>query len=105
MDASLRPRPATANATKTVATTRPDDARTAARWDAVMRRVQQAQQGSRNAWLFWAATKLRELPVDPATRDRLASDLEDAGVDRGLPRTEAKASVASGLSEPRGVSA
>jgi hypothetical protein len=97
MVALLRPRPATANATKTAATTRPDDQRVAARWEAILRRVSTAQEGSRNTWTYWAACRLAELDLDPATRDRLAGDLEELAVNRGLPRGEAQRTIASAL--------
>jgi hypothetical protein len=94
--ASLRPPPPPRDATKTVRTTRPDDARAAARWDAILRCVQQAQKGSRNAWLYWAACRVAELIAEGAPR-ALAAQLEDAAVARGLPRAEAKRTITSGL--------
>jgi hypothetical protein len=95
--ASVRPPAPTRDATSSVRAARPDDARTAARWDAVLRRVQQAQEGSRNAYLFWAACRLAELAPPGTTRNQLAGDLEQAAVHRGLPRAEAKRTITSGL--------
>jgi hypothetical protein len=95
--ASLRPPAPTKDATRTVRTTRPGGARTAARWDAVLRHVHQTQEGSRNSYVYWAACRLAELTPPGATRDQLADDLEEAAVARGLPRAEAQRTITSGL--------
>jgi hypothetical protein len=100
--ASVRPRPATVHASSSVATTRLDDARTAARYAAIVRILEQApaptgdQPGGRNNALFWCALRVRDLIAEGAPR-ALAAQLEDAAVDRGLSRADAKRTISSGL--------
>jgi hypothetical protein len=95
--ASLHPPAPPRDATRTVATIRPAGARTAARWDAVMRHVHQAPEGSRNSILYWGSCRLAELAPPGPDRDQLAGDLEDLAVARGLPRAEAQRTITSGL--------
>jgi Bifunctional DNA primase/polymerase, N-terminal len=106
LDALVRPRAGTTNASSSVATTILTDARIAARFDAITRILTQApapagnQPGGRNTALFWCALRLRDMIAEGAP-ESLAGDLENIAVDRGLSRTEAKATIASGLNQPR----
>jgi len=96
VDASLRPRPATRDASKTVATTRLDDTRTTKRYEAIVAILNQTPEGGRNCALFWCALRVRDLIAQGAPHE-LAHDLEDAAVARGLTRAEAKRTIGSGL--------
>jgi Bifunctional DNA primase/polymerase, N-terminal len=96
VDASLRPRRATEHASSSVATTRLDDARTAIRFEAILRILRNAPEGGRNTSLFWCALRVRDLIAEGAP-SALAAQLEDAAVARGLPRAEAKRTITSGL--------
>jgi hypothetical protein len=102
MVAACRPRPGAAHATSSVRTTHLDDARIAVRFEAILRFLNQApaptngQPGGRNAALYWCALRVRDLIREGAPRS-LAGDLENAAVDRGLSRAEAKRTIDSGL--------
>jgi hypothetical protein len=82
------------------------DARQTARFAGILRILEQApapadgRPGARNHALFWAALKLRDL-IDQGAPKYLATDLEEAAVKRGLSRAEAKATIDSGLGQPR----
>jgi hypothetical protein len=56
--------------------------------------------GGRNNALFWCALRLRDLIAEGAP-PTLAGDLYEAAVRRGLPAAEARATIASGLRQPR----
>jgi hypothetical protein len=56
--------------------------------------VTRAQEGERNALLFWAACRAAEHGVD---RDAVAEILRSAAVKAGLPEREARATIASGF--------
>jgi Bifunctional DNA primase/polymerase, N-terminal len=96
MEASCRPPRATEHASSSVATTRLDDARTTARFDAILRILHNTPEGGRNTATYWCALRVRDLIAEGAPRT-LAVDLEEAAVARGLPRAEAKRTVLSGL--------
>jgi hypothetical protein len=66
---------------------------TAGRLAALERQVRTAAEGNRNAMLYWAGNRLREMG---APRD-WAQVLEQAAVDAGLSRNEASGTLASAL--------
>jgi hypothetical protein len=75
----------------------PEDAgRHAARLAGLLRVLEQAPEGRRNATLYWAACRLREM-LDQGAPAAWVAVLEQAGVAAGLDQVEVRDTVASGL--------